>query len=102
MSNNIYILIICYVSEIAKYKNKVKAKVSKFPYEDKWNDGFSMPNSAKKLSDVDEFPFTSNLPRPSGHPDYNKKPTYNYVKPEKHEKKQKSFSLFWGLITIKF
>jgi hypothetical protein len=87
---------------IAKFKNKDKTDVSKFPYEDKWTDSFNMPDSANKISDQDEFPFTSNLPRPPSHPDYQKKPTYNYVKPEKHEKKQKSFSLFWGLINIKF
>ena len=57
--------------KIAKYKNKVKAKISKFPYEDKWTDSFNMP-------------------------------AYNFVKPENHDKKQKSFSLFWGLINIKF
>lgn len=47
---------------------------------------------------TDPFAFTD-LPESFDLP---KAPTYNYVKPEKQEKKQKSFSLFWGLITIKF
>jgi hypothetical protein len=72
------------------------------PKHDGFYDPFASKDLSKKISDQDEFPFTSNLPRPPGHPDYQKKPTYNYVKPEKHEKKQKSFSLFWGLINIKF
>ena len=68
---------------IAKSKNKDKTDITKFPYLDKLNDPFNMPDLPKSL----ELP---------------KAPTYNYVKPEKHEKKQKSFSLFWGLINIKF
>ena len=68
---------------IAKSKNKDKTDVLKFPYLDKLHDPFNMPDLPKSL----ELP---------------KAPTYNYVKPEKHEKKQKSFSLFWGLINIKF
>ena len=83
---------------IAKSKNKDKTDVLKFPYEDKWTDSFNMPDSANKLFNDNDLSIYSNLPR---HPDY-KEPTYNYVKPEKHEKKQKSFSLFWGLINIKF
>ena len=83
---------------IAKSKNKDKTDVSKFPYEDKWTDSFNMPDSANKLFNDNDLSIYSNLPR---HPDY-KEPTINYVKPEKHEKKQKSFSLFWGLINIKF
>jgi len=68
---------------IAKSKNKDKTDITKFPYLDKLNDPFNMP----------DLPKIVDLP---------KVPTYNYVKPEKHEKKQKSFSLFWGLISIKF
>ena len=88
--------------DFAKAKSRWAKEFINAPKHDGFYDPFASNDLTKKLSDQDEFPLTSNLPRPIGHPDYNKKPTYNYVKPEKHEKKQKSFSLFWGLISIKF